>query len=397
MDTKPRKPVDKSRTKNAKGNHRFPMVATTLQGLEDVLAKELVSIGANEVKTGKRAVYFTADTDLLYKANLRLRTALRLLKPIQRFRASTEDELYNQVKSIDWTALFDVEKTFSIKAAVSGKLFTHSHYASLKCKDAIVDQFRDKFGKRPDVSPRYADFVIHLKIYNDEVTISLDSSGEPLNKRGYRQREAAAPINEVLAAGLLKIAGYEGKRNFVDGMCGSGTICIEAALIAHKIAPGLLRKSFAFMNWKDFDEELFDIIREATVNRIKEAPVRIVGYDSEFHAINLARKAAIAAGVEDAVKFSMGSFFDAEPPEAPGILVMNPPYGERIKAFQIEKMYSEIGDKFKKSYAGYQAWILSGNEEAMKNVGLRTFDTRHLVNGKIDCRYSGFKIYTGKK
>jgi len=382
---------------NPTGSERFQMVATTLEGLENVLAKELMAIGGNDVRTGKRAVYFSSDMDLVYKANLRLRTALRLLRPLKIFKADNEEELYDGIASIDWTEIFDVNKSFAIKTAVSGKIFTHSHFAALKCKDAIVDQFRDKFNERPDIETREPDLVFHVRIHRNQVTVSLDSSGIPLNKRGYRQADAAAPLNECLAAGMLLIAGYEGKRNFVDGMCGSGTICIEAALIANKIAPGLLREDFAFMHWKDFDAELYEVIHNATVNRIKESPHQIMGFEESMSTIKLARKAAQAAGVEEAINFRITDFFDEDPPAAPGILVMNPPYGERIKMTNIELMYSEMGDKFKKAYPGYQAWLLSGNEEAMKSVGLRTFDTHHLINGKIPCRFSGYRIYSGKK
>ncbi len=392
----PRKPAANRRS-NPKQNERFPMVASTLQGLEEVLAKELRSIGGNDVKTGKRAVFFTADKDLVYKANLRLRTALRLLKPIKRFRAEDADVLYNQVKSIDWDELFDIEKTFLIRTTTSGPVFTHSHYVALKCKDAIADFFRDKYGKRPSVDSQKPDIIIHVKIWNDDVTISLDSSGEPLNKRGYRQKESIAPLNECLAAGMLLIAGYDGRMDLIDGMCGTGTVCIEAAMIAHRIAPGLMRDNFAFMHWKDFDSELFGVIREATVNRLREESVKIVGIDTDFFTLSLARQAAKDAGLEDAIDFSIGNFFRETPPKPPAILVMNPPYGERIKVDDIEELYADIGDKLKESYAGYQAWILSGHEEAMKRIGLRTFDTHHLMNGKIPCRFSGYRMYSGTK
>lgn len=391
-----RRPAD-SRKKVKHEAPRFAMVASTLQGLEEVLASELRSIGGNDVRVGKRAVFFTADKDLVYKANLRLRTALRLLKPIKRFRAEDEDVLYNQVKSIAWDELFDLDKTFLIRTTTSGPVFTHSHYVALKCKDAIADFFRDKYGKRPSVDSREPDIVIHVKIWNDDVTISLDSSGDPLNKRGYRQREALAPLNECLAAGMLLIAGYDGKTDFIDAMCGSGTLCIEAAMIAHRIAPGLMRDNFAFMHWKDFDEELFDIIREATVNRLREESINVVGMDTDFYALDLARKAAKDAGLEDAIDFRIGNFFKEEPPKPPAILVMNPPYDERIKVDDIEKLYSEIGDRLKEAYPGRKAWILSGHIEAMKRIGLRTFDTHHLMNGKIPCRFSGYKLYSGKE
>lgn len=376
---------------------RFQMVAQTLEGLENVLADELKSIGGNNIELGKRAVYFSADMDLMYKANLRLRTALRILKPLKRFIANNEDELYDGVKSIDWAKHFSVERTFVIKATVTGYVHTHSYYATLKTKDAIVDQFREATGVRPDIDSIEPEIVIHLKIYNNEVIVSLDSSGDPLNKRGYRMKEAEAPLNECLAAGMLLIAGYTGRAEFVDGMCGSGTLCIEAAMIAHKIAPGLMRDRFAFMNWNDYDPELFEVIHTATVERISENSAGIIGIDMDFDAINIAREAARRAKVDDMIDFRQGDFFNETPPPPPGLLVMNPPYDERIKSDDIEGLYTNIGSKLKKDYAGYKAWILSGHPEAMNFLGLRTFDTRHLFNGKIPTRYSGYRMYSGSK
>ncbi len=378
-------------------DNRFPMVATTLEGLEDVLAEELTAIGGNDVRIGKRAVTFTADQDLVYKANLRLRTALRVLKPLARFQAEDDESLYRQTKDIDWTALFDGDKTFVIKSAVTGSVFTHSHYASLKCKDAIVDLFREKTGKRPSIDTLNADVVVHLRIYEDRVNLSLDSSGEPLSRRGYRQPEAVAPLNECLAAGMLLMAGYNGRVDFVDGMCGSGTLCIEAAMIAHRIAPGLMRDQFSFMHWKDYDPDLFEIIRDATVNRLKEEPVRIFGYDTSMGAVRSARKAAQAAGLDEAIDFRVADFFEEKPPAPPAFLVMNPPYDERMSVDNVEEFYQKIGDKLKADYTGYKAWIISGHQEAMKRIGLRTFATHHLLNGSISCRYSGYRMFSGKK
>lgn len=392
-----RRQADKSSSSQNKSGGRFPMVATTLQGLEDVLADELRQIGGNDIKKAKRAVTFTADLDLVYKANLRLRTALRILKPIKRFKAADDNVLYDQVKAMEWDQIFDKEKTFLIRANVSGAVFTHSQFATLRCKDGIVDYFRDKYGMRPSVDNYDPDIVINLKIYNNDVTISLDSSGLPLNRRGYRQRESLAPLNESLAAGMLLLAGYDGKTDFYDGMCGSGTICIEAAMIANRISPGLLRENFSFMHWQDYNEETFDAIREATVNRIRENSVKIKGSDSDFYAIKTAKEAALAAGLDDAIEFFVADFFEEKPPKAPAFLVMNPPYGERISHHDLDELYTDIGSKLKEDYGGYWAWILSGNEEAMYSIGLRSYDTHHLLNGKIPCRYAGFKMYTGTK
>ena len=373
------------------------MVATTLAGLEDVLAAELTEIGGNDVRTAKRAVTFTADLDLVYKSNLRLRTALRVMKPIASFRAAEDEELYRQTLRVKWSSLFGVDKTFVVKSAVTGSVFRHSHYAALKCKDAIADHFREETGKRPSVDTAQPEVVVHLRIYEDRVNLSLDSSGEPLNRRGYRQAEAQAPLNECLAAGMLMIAGYKGKMDFIDGMCGSGTLSIEAAMIAHRIAPGLMRESFSFMHWKDYDEELFEVIHGATSNRVREEPVRIMGYDRSIGAVRLARKAAEAAGLDTAMDFRVADFFDETPPPPPGLLVMNPPYDERMALDDASDFYRRIGDKLKADYAGYRAWIISGHLEAMKRVGLRTYDTHHLMNGNLPVTYSGYRLYSGTK
>lgn len=373
------------------------MVAVTLQGLEEVLARELTSIGANDVSPGKRAVYFTADKDLIYKANLRLRTALRVLKPIKKFKADDEDALYTGAAAIEWSRHFDGDKTIAVKAAVTGPVHTHSHYAALKVKDAVVDHFRESTGSRPDVDVKRPDIVIHLRIYNNDISLSLDSSGKPLNMRGYRHREAEAPLNECLAAGMLMLAGYEGKTNFTDGMCGSGTLAIEAAMIANKIAPGLMRNDFAFMHWKDYEPELFDVIREATVNRIEECPHKIKAIDHDIHAARQAREAAEAAKLDDIIEVKHADFMFEEPLPAPGFLILNPPYGERLRHHDIEQLYERIGSRLKDAYPGYRAWVLSGNREAMFKIGLRTFATHHLMNGKIPCRFAGFQLYSGSK
>ncbi|MCA1751419.1 MAG: THUMP domain-containing protein [Flavobacteriales bacterium] len=284
-----------------------------------------------------------------------------------------------------------------IKAAATGPVHTHSHFAALKIKDAVADHFRDISGKRPDVEIKNPDVVIHLRIYNNEISLSLDSSGQPLNKRGYRPREAEAPLNECLAAGMLMLADYEGKTNFVDGMCGSGTLAIEAALIANRIAPGLLRDDFSFMHWNDFDPELFEVIREATVNRIGEKTHEIVAFDNDIHAIRLAKEAAETAKLDDVIDFRHADFMLEPPLPAPGFLALNPPYGERIRTEDIEELYERIGSRLKEAYPGYRAWVISGNIEAMYKIGLRTFQTYHLLNGKIECRYSGYQIYSGSR
>lgn len=391
-----KKPADKpqQRHRGSAGN-RFPLVVQTLQGLEDVLAAELSRIGGNDIKPAKRAVYCTADMDLVYKANIRLRTALRVLVPLRNFQARDEDALYAGAKAIDWISWFGPDKTFAVKATTTGPVHTHSQYAALKVKDAIADHFREKLGVRPDVDKQKADIIVHLRIYNEEVNISLDSSGEPLNRRGYRHQLAEAPLNESLAAGMLLLAGYDGRTAFVDGMCGSGTLPIEAALIARNIAPGLLRDNFAFMHWKNYDEALFRLIHNATVERIRDCDKPVVGIEKDFATVNMARESAVKAGVDDLIDFRFGDFLHETPPPAPGLLVMNPPYDERLRLRDAAKFYSDIGARFKNAYAGYACWVLSGHLEAMHEIGLRSFQTYHLVNGMLQCRYSGYRMYTG--
>jgi putative N6-adenine-specific DNA methylase len=398
----PRKPVGKEKPAPRPGAARvapgrFPAVAQTLQGLEAVLAQELRQIGGNDIRIGKRAVYFTADKDLMYKANLRLRTALRILIPLRNFKARNEEELYWGIKAVKWPELFDVSKTFVVKASTSGPVHTHSQYAALRCKDAIADSFRESTGSRPSVSKDNADVVVHLRIFNDDVTVSLDSSGEPLHRRGYRHPDAQAPLNECLAAGMLLLAGYEGLHTLVDGMCGSGTLCIEAALMAQRISPGLLREGFSFMHWRDYDEELYGVIHQATVNRISERNVSIVGIEKDFRTVNMARESAQKAGMEELIDFRFRDFFHEPPPPAPGLLVLNPPYDERMKLRDADAFYAQIGSRLKEAYSGYNCWVISGHAEAMNALGLRTYDTHHLLNGMLPCRYSGYRMYSGSK
>lgn len=374
----------------------FQMQAKTFFGLEDILAQELKQIGASKIKIKNRAVEFYGDLGFLYKANYSLRTALKILLPIHSFRAKNEIIFEKELINFPWEKYLYNSQSFAIDTTVYSEYFSHSQYIALKMKDTIVDRFRKKFGKRPDVDTKNPDIKFHLYITNDEVTISLDSSGEPLFKRGYRKAHFEAPINEVLAAGLLNIAGWEGKGNLLDPMCGSGTLLIEAALMALNIPPQLYRKHFGFMNWANFNLSLYDKIKETRINRIREFNGKIVGYDISQNAINSAMSNIQAADLTEFIEVKNQDFFQSEKNMFPVLVIFNPPYNERL-TIQEEDFYKKIGDTLKKAYKNTLAWFITSDIDAFKKVGLRPSRKIKLFNGKLECRFFQYDIYEGTK
>lgn len=372
------------------------MQAKTFFGFEEVLAEELKSLGAADVKIKNRLVEFYGDTGFMYKANYSLATALRILKPIHSFSARNEYQLYDRVKKFNWEDYLGVDQTFIIDATVHSDYFTHSQYAALKVKDAVVDRFQDKFGKRPSVDKYKANIWINLHISHDKVTISLDSSGESLHKRGYKLEHGVAPINEVLAAGLLKIAGWDGKGNLLDPMCGSGTILTEAALMAANIPPQIHRPEFAFENWPDFDAELFEKIKEVRLNRIQEFTGKIVGYDTSPMALKIAEENIHHAQLEDFIEVYRKDFFNTKKDLFPVLIVFNPPYNERIESDN-QVLYRAIGDTLKNSYPNTFAWFISSDLSAKKFVGLKPSKRVKVFNGKLECDFLRYDIYEGSK
>lgn len=372
------------------------MQAKTFFGFEAVLAEELKSLGAADVKIKNRLVEFYGDTGFMYKANYSLATALRILKPIHSFSARNEYQLYDRVKKFNWEDYLGVDQTFIIDATVHSDYFTHSQYAALKVKDAVVDRFQDKFGKRPSVDKYKANIWINLHISHDKVTISLDSSGESLHKRGYKLEHGVAPINEVLAAGLLKIAGWDGKGNLLDPMCGSGTILTEAALMAANIPPQIHRPEFAFENWPDFDAELFEKIKEVRLNRIQEFTGKIVGYDTSPMALKIAEENIHHAQLEDFIEVYRKDFFNTKKDLFPVLIVFNPPYNERIESDN-QVLYRAIGDTLKNSYPNTFAWFISSDLSAKKFVGLKPSKRVKVFNGKLECDFLRYDIYEGSK
>jgi len=375
---------------------KFEIVAKTLQGLEGILADELKAIGAENVEIERRAVKFTGDNETIYRSNFQCRTAIRILKVIHQFKARNEGELYDQAKNFDWASVMDLSQKFAVDSVVNSDIFTHSHFVSLRIKDAIADHFRDRFGKRPFVDPKKPHVLIHIHISNQDCTILMDSSGESLHKRGYRLHQDIAPLSEILAAGLIMLSGWDGKTPLIDPMCGSGTILIEAALIAKGIAPGVFRKQFGFEHWLDFDKELFEKVFNDDSNE-RELQTTIMGGDIAKRAVTVATENIRNAGLQKYIRLQTQSVFDFDPPKEQGMVITNPPYGERLSQTQLDIFYKQLGDCFKQRYSGYDIWLLSGNRNALKTFGLHPSKSMTLFNGPIECKYQHFSIYTGSK
>jgi putative N6-adenine-specific DNA methylase len=379
-------------------NTNFKMTATTLKGLEGVLSEELKKLGAQDIKEGIRSVTFRGDQGFLYKANIALRTAIRILKPIRTCKVYDEEDLYEAIQKIKWEKYLDVEGTFAIGAVVNSKNFTsNSHYIALKSKDAVADYFRHKYSKRPNVDLDYPDVKIHVHIQKDWCTISLDSSGDSLHKRGYRSTTNIAPINEVLAAGLVLLSGYSGEENFIDPMCGSGTILIEACMIACKIPANINRKQFAFERWKNYDEDLYFTIQDALLKKITNSHFKIMGFDKAPSAVSKAQQNVINANLDEFIGVHHINFFNSTK-EVFGntTILFNPPYGERLN-IDVNEFYSKIGDTLKNNYPNSTAWMITSDMQALKHVGLRTSKRIELKNADLDCKFVKYELYEGTR
>ena len=373
----------------------FEMIAKTFMGLEPVLANELTQLGAKNVQVGRRMVSFTGDKEMMYRANFQLHTAIRILKPIKHFKALSADDVYEGVKDIDWTEYLSLDKTFAVDSVVFSEEFRHSKFVAYKVKDAIVDQFREKTGNRPNISVSNPDMRLHIHIAEDQCTLCLDSSGESLHRRGYRQESVEAPLNEVLAAGMILMTGWRGETDFIDPMCGSGTLLIEAALIARNMAPGLFRKEFAFEKWPDFDADLFDKIYNDD-SQEREFNHHIYGYDVDIKAVNTARLNVKAAGLTSDITVEEQDFKNFTQPKEKSIMVTNPPYGERISTSDLLGTYKMIGERLKHQFTGNEAWVLSYREECFSQIGLKPSIKIPLFNGSLECEFRKYQMFDGK-
>ena len=374
------------------------MVAKTLFGFEELLAKELQNLGARDVKIGVRNVSFSGDKGFMYKANLALRTAIKILKPINTFRVANEQDLYNQVYKMSWEDYMKPSGTLAIDATVHSTIFTHSKYIALKTKDAIVDKFRDTAGERPNIDLRFPDLKINVHIDKQLCTISLDSSGESLHRRGYKTATNIAPINEVLAAGLIMLSGWDGQTDFMDPMCGSGTILAEAAMIACNIPPNLLRKEFAFERWQDWDVDLFEKIEESLLSKTRDFHHKILGYDKSPSAVRKAKENIKNAHLDEFITIKHEDFFKTQKAGKEKLhMVFNPPYGERLEMLNVETFYGDIGTTLKHGYPNTNAWFITSNLEALKHIGLRPSRKIKLFNAKLEARFVKYEMYAGSK
>jgi putative N6-adenine-specific DNA methylase len=372
-------------------------VAKTLFGLESVLADELVLLGAKEITPANRAVLFSGDMPLLYKVNYMSRTALSVLMPVKEFYIKSADDLYRKCMQIDWESYMEVDNTFSVAPVVQSQLFNHTGYAGLKLKDAVADYFRNINGRRPSVNTTDPDILINLHISNEKVTVSLDSSLIPLFKRGYRQEQAAAPLNEVLAAGMLLISKWNALTDLTDPMCGSGTIPIEAGLIASNTPAGKFRKFFGFQKWKGFEPDVFRSIVDAGEEGIRKSPVRISGFDISEHAVSQAVKNVTSADLKDSISLDVSDFKTLKVSEDEGVIFINPPYGERLLPEETDTLYNMIGTALKHNFHGYNAWIISSNKESLKHLGLKPKEKHILFNGALECSFNKYELYQGSR
>ena len=372
-------------------------IAKTFQGLEQVLAEELKNLDAQNIQILNRAVSFSGDKRLMYRANLELRTALRIIQPIRQFKVRNELNLYKRIREIDWSQFMTVKQTLAVNAVTNSNYFKHSKYVALKTKDAIVDQFRDKFDRRPNVNVLSPSLRIDVHIFDQQATVSIDTTGESLHKRGYRIATGEAPINEVLAAGMILLSNWQKDCNFIDPMCGSGTILIEAASYALNIAPAINRKAFGFMKRVDFDKALWEKVVLESKQRQTDFHHKIIGSDTNFGVIRKAQTNIEAAGLSEFIEVKRKGLEKLIPPEERGLIMMNPPYDERLQLKEVEAFYKMIGDQLKQKFTDYDAWIISANLSAMKNIGLRSSKKFTLFNGPLECKFQKFELYAGSK
>uniref|UniRef100_UPI0040498BEB THUMP domain-containing class I SAM-dependent RNA methyltransferase n=1 Tax=Flavobacterium sp. TaxID=239 RepID=UPI0040498BEB len=375
----------------------FKMIAKTFFGFEEILAKELAQIGAQNVKIGTRSVSFSGDKGFMYKANLCLRTALKVLKPIHEAKVFNDQNLYDEIQKIDWSLYMNEHQSFLVNVTMYSEVFNQTMFVALKTKDAIVDQFREKTGKRPNIDKDFPDLRVHVHLDREFCTVSVDTSGESLHQRGYRSATNIAPINEVLAAGILLLSGWDGSSDFLDPMCGSGTLLIEAAMIACNIPANINRKEFAFERWLDWEPELFDMIVNSLMKKTKDFHYSILGYDKAPSAVNKALTNVQNANLDDYIKIEKADFFSTvKQTQGPLHMVFNPPYGERLDIDE-ERFYREIGDTFKQHYPNTKAWFITANLDALKFVGLKPSRKIKLFNGKLEARLVNYQIYEGSK
>ncbi|MEI6433818.1 MAG: THUMP domain-containing protein [Bacteroidota bacterium] len=375
----------------------FPLIAKTISGLEDVLSAELLELGATDILKLNRAVSFIADKELMYKVNYSCRTALRILKPLFHFEIIEQKDLYDNIYAFPWEDFLDADHSIAIDAVISYTVFTNSQFVAQRSKDAVVDRIRDKTGKRPSVDLDNPDLKINVHLFKDSCTVALDSSGQSLHRRGYRKSTGPAPINEVLAAGLIKLSQWDAVTPLIDPMCGSGTLLIEAAMLAKHIPSGYFREAWGLMKWRDFDQTLWDKVKEDSNALITNPKLQFHGSDWSSRAIESAGENLRFTNLYEDISLEVIAFEESSPPFEKGFIISNPPYDERIKIEDSLAFYKMIGDTLKRKYAGYTAWLISSDLESVKFIGLRPSRRIPIFNGPLECRFLKFDLFAGKK
>jgi putative N6-adenine-specific DNA methylase len=366
----------------------------TLAGLEPALEKDLYKSGATDLKAVTRGFVCDADMRWMYHANYTLRTALRILLPIAEFEARNERELYDGIYDINWSDYMQVGQTLAVDAVCRSQYFTHNQYVALKTKDAVVDQFRERNSRRPSVNTAAPNLLIHVHVQDDSVTVLLDTSGSSLHRRGYRKNQVEAPLNEVLAAGMIQLSGWNTETTFFDPMCGSGTLPIEAAMRAIHMPAQYHRPSLGFMKWMDFDKKLWaEVKQSADAKILPKADCAIIASDRDARARNITGINIMAAQVEKHIDLGKADFDKAKVPSEPGVLMFNPPYDERMREDDIIQAYRSVGDTMKQRYTGWEAWIISSNREALKFIGLRPNKKHTVYNGALECGFWKFELF----
>lgn len=378
-------------------NSEFEIKVTTFQGLESVLADELLKLGGKSIQEFKRGVSVTGDWGFVYKCNYCLRTAIKVLVPIHYFKAQNAEQVYDAIYKLPWETLFLPETSFLVESVVTSAYFNNSMFCNQRVKDAIVDRFRNNAGKRPNVDRKNADVRVYAHVNADSWMLALDTSGDPLYKRGYKTEHHEASMKEVLAAGLLKLSGWSSHQYFLDGMSGSGTIAMEAALLALQIPSGMYRSRFAFECLLNFNATLWTTVKDSAISRIKETNIHIQANDLQFKSFRNMQQTVIAAQLEDSITCTQKSFFEITPEPKSGVVFLNPPYGERLPVREISDFYKDIGNTLKRHYSGYTAWIISSNTDALKQIGLKPSKKYTVYNGALECKFLGFELYDGSR
>lgn len=376
-------------------NEKRRYFATVARGLEEIAAKELEKLGAVDIHSDFTGVHFRGNQALLYKINLWSRIIFRVLMPIADVKSYNAEQLYQNVYNFNWEDYLQIDDTFAIICTGSNKNLNHTHFTALQIKNAIVDRQRKQTGKRSNIDTENPNILINAHIEDTRCTLSLDSSGESLHRRGYRPAMGIAPLKETLASALLELAEWQPSLPFLDPLCGSGTLPIEAALKGLNIAPGLYRKKFGFQRWKDFDAELWEeLLTEAKTSQLSQLPAPIFGSDRDFDILQQARINTKYCHLEKHIQLIQKDLFQIEAPANNGIIICNPPYGKRLgEVEELGEFYKLLGDVFKQRFKGWTAYVLTGNKELAKRIGLKASRRIPVHNGSIPCTLLKYELY----